>query len=52
MFSPMNPFSAAEYCDRLKHEFEFLHSQLSVTKLELERCKAEKEELSLQSKKV
>jgi len=48
----MKPFSSSEYLDRVKYEFDIMISQLSMTKIENERLKGEKEELVHQANKV
>jgi len=45
-------FSAAEYCDRLKFEFEMLQNHYNLQKIDLEKAKAEKQDLIQLSKKV
>jgi len=44
-------FNAAEYCDRVKYEYEYLLSQYNVKKIEIDKLKAEKAELKQKSKK-
>lgn len=47
-----NNFSCAEFCDRIKYEFEVLQSVHTVSKMDSEKIQAEKRDLKIQSKKV
>eukprot|EP01080_Neovahlkampfia_damariscottae_P005120 gene5120-8718_t len=49
--SPYTQFSCAEYTDRIKYEYEFLQSQFSINKIEVEKLRAEKRELESTIKK-
>lgn len=46
----ISQFPASEYCDKIKYEFEYLQTQHNVMKLELDRFRAEKNELQQQSR--